>query len=153
MGEKMKKGFKFILTTILLFFILCFCASRIGLKATVSNTYFEDFIAMSHEKMLFVEENNVSKCYLIEGVTPSYMIYDYDHNELLYYCEECEKMIYENHELAYESVNENYHRRYCIVCSYSEIVPHQSYGNEFHYLTLADGTTIQYCPQCGYEEE
>lgn len=87
MGEKMKKGFKFILTTILLFFILCFYASKIGLKATVSNTYFEDFIAMSHEKMLFVEENNISKCYLIEGVTPSYMIYDYDHNELLYYCE------------------------------------------------------------------
>ena len=83
----MKKGFKFILTTILLFFILCFYASKIGLKATVSNTYFEDFIAMSHEKMLFVEENNISKCYLIEGVTPSYMIYDYDHNELLYYCE------------------------------------------------------------------
>lgn len=77
-------------------------------------------------------------------------IYEHTHG---YYCEECEKMIYENHELAYESVNENYHRRYCIVCSYSEIVPHQSYGNEFHYITLADGTTIQYCPQCGYEEE
>lgn len=149
----MKKIFKFFLIITLVILISSISFSRNFAKADLSNTYFEDFIAMSHEKMLFVEENNVSKCYLIEGVTPSYMIYDYDHNELLYYCEECEKMIYENHKLAYESVNENYHRRYCIVCSYSEIVPHQSYGNEFHYITLADGTTIQYCPQCGYEEE
>lgn len=103
--------------------------------------------------MLFVEENDVSKCYLIEGVTPSYMIYDYGHNELLYYCEECGKTIYENHELLYECINEKYHRRYCSICSYSEIVPHEAYGNELHIYTLPDGTIIQYCPQCGCEKE
>lgn len=37
--------------------------------------------------MLFIEEEAISKCYLIEGENPSYMIYDYDNSELLFYCQ------------------------------------------------------------------
>lgn len=67
-----------------------------------------------------------------------------------FYCQTCNKNIYESHELKYESIDSEWHRRYCDMCGFSEIVPHNSYDSELVEEILSDGTKIEYCTHCDY---
>lgn len=64
------------------------------------------------------------------------------------YCDVCDEYIALDHQLSYEYINENYHRRYCNLCEYSEVIPHDAYNNVIQEYVDEDGNIIEYCPCC-----
>lgn len=82
----MKKIFKIFFSIVVVVSIIFALYMKKNIYADSQDVVisFEDFQAKSYQQMLFIEDDIVSKSYLVEGATPSYVIYDYDHNELLY---------------------------------------------------------------------
>lgn len=83
----LKKIFVIILINFMLFFV--FSRFNIKLYADSEDTQgvdFENFVAKSYDSILFITGTTIRKCYLMEGILPSYLIYDYEYKELIIYC-------------------------------------------------------------------
>lgn len=124
-----------------------------------NNTYHREKCVCGFEKYvehrfkhILTDDDHYLSCsdcgYAKNGIWNYTEVYDFQHG---YYCEECQKMIYEGHDLLHEYIDDTYHRRYCGECSYSEPVPH-GVESGWYYWTDSDGSVIKYCPECGYEE-
>lgn len=112
------KYLKKVITSVILFlFTIIFSNKYIVFGSAVTETYIEDFIADTYEYFVFGEGEENTICYLIEGVTESYMLYDYQNNELIFYCSNArspwtlyENDLFSNYGLYYSSTD-----GYCIV--------------------------------------
>ena len=120
---------------------VCECGYFISEDHSFKHKYAED---LGHY-LACIDCGFITRCYLNDYTE----IYEQTHG---YYCQECQRTYYESHELLYEKIDEYQHRRYCLICGYTEIVPHESYRNELYYITLTNGEVVCYCPCCGFEK-
>lgn len=103
---------------IMLFLCCTLCANGfIVFGSIVTETYLEDFIPDTYEYILFDDGENISRGYLIEGVTEAYMLYDYDHKELIYYCSNSRSpwTLYENNLFSQYGLYYSNLNGYCLV--------------------------------------
>ncbi len=120
---------------------VCECGYFISEEHHFKHSYTENL----EHYLVCVDCGFIEKCYANHYTE----VYEQTHG---YYCQECQKMYYEPHELLYEKMDDHQHKRYCLICDYTEIVPHESYGNELYYITLTNGELVCYCPCCGFEK-
>ena len=112
------KYFKKFFSSLLLLLVVLLCTKKlIVFGSSTTETYLEDFVADKYEYFIFGEGDENTICYLIEGVTESYMLYDYQNNELIFYCSNArspwtlyQNNLFDSYGLYYSSTD-----GYCIV--------------------------------------